>query len=171
MLKNFWVLCIIENAVNSWEVTHMKRLLQTALICAIALLACATTAHAKLPKDVDCLAKNIYYEARGEPVSGQIAVALVTINRVESTRYADTICGVVYQKGQFSWTKSPTKRVSEESWREAVEIAKRALSGAYDNLMPNFEALYFHSARLRNMGCYHKKHRPQLVKIGNHVFC
>lgn len=147
----------------------MNRLLK--LILAIAMLAASTTTFAKLPQDVDCLAKNIYYEARGEPVRGQIAVALVTINRVESTKYADTICGVVYQKGQFSWTQNPTKRVSASAWRDAVEIAKQALSGAYDNLMPDFEALYFHSAKLRGIGCYHKKRRPQIVKIGNHVFC
>lgn len=147
----------------------MNRLLKLGL--AIITVAISTSAFAKLPQDVDCLAKNIYYEARGEPERGQIAVALVTINRVESTKYADTICGVVYQKGQFSWTASPTKRVSASAWRDAVEIAQRALSGAYDNLMPDFEALYFHSAKLRGIGCYHKKRRPQIVKIGNHVFC
>ena len=52
-----------------------------------------------------CLAKNIYYEARGEPMHGKIAVAQVTLNRVtHRTEFQSSICGVVYAKHQFSWT-------------------------------------------------------------------
>lgn len=149
----------------------MKRLKIVFVVLILALTAIAQPAHAKLPRDVECLAKNIYFEARGESLRGQIAVALVTINRVESTKYSDTICGVVYQKGQFSWTQGPTRLTSDKSWAQAVEIAQQSLMGTYDKLMPDFEALYFHSAKLQGIGCYHKKRRPQLVKIGNHVFC
>lgn len=52
-----------------------------------------------------CLAMNIYHEARGEPIEGQIAVAAVTMNRVEDKRWPDDVCSVVWQPGQFSWTK------------------------------------------------------------------
>lgn len=142
-----------------------------AILISLLVILFSSNVTAALPKDVECLAKNIYFESRGESQLGQIAVALVTINRVESTKYADTICGVVYQKGQFSWTQNPTRLTSASAWQDAVEIAKQALNGAYDNLMPDFEALYFHSAKLRGIGCYHKKRRPQIVKIGNHVFC
>ncbi len=55
-------------------------------------------------KDLECLATNVYREARGEPMEGQIAVAKVTLNRVYSGKYPSSICGVVYQKNQFSWT-------------------------------------------------------------------
>lgn len=51
-----------------------------------------------------CLALNIYFEARNQPLVGQILVAQVTMNRVESDSYPDTICKVVWQKRQFSWT-------------------------------------------------------------------
>mgnify|MGYP003340594729 CR=1 FL=1 len=58
-------------------------------------------------KQVECLAQNIYYEAGWEPEEGQVAVAMVTMNRVEDGRFANTICGVVKQKEgtvcQFSW--------------------------------------------------------------------
>jgi spore germination cell wall hydrolase CwlJ-like protein len=58
-------------------------------------------------KQIDCLAKNIYYEAAFEPKEGWMAVGLVTMNRVKSGNYADDVCGVVYQKTghthQFSW--------------------------------------------------------------------
>jgi len=53
--------------------------------------------------DVECLAKNIYFEARGENIKGQLAVGLVTINRMKDERWPDDVCGVVYQNKQFSW--------------------------------------------------------------------
>ena len=60
-----------------------------------------------------CLAMNIYHEARSEPIAGRVAVAEVTLNRVESKYYPNDICGVVYQKGKKSCTRpkhSQTKR-------------------------------------------------------------
>ena len=56
------------------------------------------------PKQHNCLALNIYHEARGERVEGQIAVAHVTMNRVNHEKWPSTICEVVYQPKQFSWT-------------------------------------------------------------------
>jgi spore germination cell wall hydrolase CwlJ-like protein len=54
--------------------------------------------------ELGCLVANIYHEARGEDALGQAAVAHVTLNRVRSPSYSDTVCGVVWQPGQFSWT-------------------------------------------------------------------
>ena len=82
-------------------------------------------------KEVHCLAQNVYHEARGESISGQIAVAHVTLNRVKDERWPDTICGVVkqgYEKApacQFSWWcdgKSDKVR-DRKSFEQAVEIA------------------------------------------------
>src|SRR5919106_4678476 len=56
-------------------------------------------------RHLDCLARNVYYEARGEPIAGQYAVAEVTMNRKASPRYPKTVCEVVYQKEAFSWTE------------------------------------------------------------------
>ncbi len=55
--------------------------------------------------DISCLIKNIYHEARGEPDRGQLAVALVTLARSQDSRFANSVCGVVYQKNQYSWTR------------------------------------------------------------------
>ena len=59
--------------------------------------------------EIDCLARNIYHEARGESLQGQIAVAAVTVNRVLTKGYPSSICQVVYQPYQFSWVKELLK--------------------------------------------------------------
>ena len=84
-----------------------------------------------------CLATAIYFEARGEPVEGQIAVAQVVMNRVRSSLYPDTICGVVYQGQhrrtgcQFSFTCDGKADVAKdkERWRQANEIAYEFTQG------------------------------------------
>lgn len=94
-----------------------------------------------IAKAVDCLARNIYFEAKSESVKGQIAVGLVTINRVHSPRFPNTICDVVWQKrrnpvtnkmvAQFSWTldgKSDNP-VNKRAWLRAQRIANAMLSG------------------------------------------
>jgi hypothetical protein len=55
--------------------------------------------------DLFCMVHNVYHESRGESVLGQAAVAYVTLNRVRSPAYPDSVCDVVWQKGQFSWTE------------------------------------------------------------------
>ena len=77
-------------------------------------------------KDLECLAKNIYFEARGESHKGKIAVAQVTLNRViHSSEFNKTICGVVYQKDQFSWTSNHKNLFIKDNyhWQEAKHIA------------------------------------------------
>lgn len=76
-------------------------------------------------KELRCLAQNIYFEARGEATEGQLAVAMVTMNRVNSRYFPNSICGVVWQKRQFSWTHDgksdrPTDR---RAWKLAKKIA------------------------------------------------
>src|SRR5882672_11161357 len=88
-------------------------------------------AHADDRRNLACLARNVYFEARGEPTAGQYAVAEVTMNRKASGRYPDTVCGVVYQKnwdplrkryvGAFSWTElgalpAPRGEEWERAW-------------------------------------------------------
>ena len=86
-------------------------------------------------RNLACLARNVYFEARGEPVAGQYAVAEVTMNRKASGRYAGTVCGVVYQKnwdplrkryvGAFSWTEFDTLPTpTGEDWLRAWEVAE-----------------------------------------------
>lgn len=92
----------------------------------LALMVAASPAVADInEEEAECLAKNIYFEARGEDVEGQIAVAWVTLNRVESDRFPDTVCDVVWQRSQFSWThdgKTDTPR-NVPAYDAAMEMA------------------------------------------------
>jgi spore germination cell wall hydrolase CwlJ-like protein len=79
-------------------------------------------------KETRCLALNVYFEARGEAAEGQLAVAMVTMNRVKSRHYPNSVCGVVWQRKQFSWTHDgksdrPTDR---HAWKLAKKIARFA---------------------------------------------
>lgn len=88
---------------------------------------------AEVKKQVTCLAENIYFEAAHEPLEGKKAVAFVTLNRIQTGNYADTICGVVQQKTgsvcQFSWYCEPhtlAKRLTVRDtplYNEILEIA------------------------------------------------
>lgn len=118
-------------------------------------------------KDKFCLAKNIYHETRGESEHGKRAVAQVTLNRVKSPKFKNTICGVVYERNQFSWTKNRTWRwsiPSGKAWAESQQLADEILSKgrALDNMDG---ALFFHSTRIHPRW---KKRR--LAIIGNHIF-
>lgn len=114
-------------------------------------------------KVVTCLAKNIYHEARGESAKGQLAVALVTLNRVNHTNFPDSVCDVVYAKHQFSWTKKRLKIVDSAAWIKAKEIAYKAIS-EYE-VLKQFKATHFHHVSI-NPGWNLKR----VSKIGNHVF-
>jgi spore germination cell wall hydrolase CwlJ-like protein len=131
----------------------------------IGTLAPVTTVEARFT-DIDCLAKNIYHEARGEPLEGQLAVAQVTVNRVASGKFQNTVCGVVYAHHQFSWTNSGTKKVKNtKAWRAALDISRAVLTKSVH--LPHFPALYFHTRQTKP---YWAKTRTRVAVIGNHVF-
>lgn len=116
--------------------------------------------------DIDCLARNIYHEARGEPLEGQIAVAQVTLNRVQSPRYHNSVCGVVYAHRQFSWTLDKRKQVRDaKAWRAALDISRAVLTKAV--ALPEFAATHFHTRQVRP---YWAKTKTQVAVIGNHIF-
>lgn len=103
-------------------------------------------------------------EARGESYKGKVAVALVTLNRTKSERFPSTICGVVYQKGQFSWTRKYAKvKINVEQWQAAKDAAVSAYMGT--DIISNFKATHFHNTSV-NPGWKMKK----VAKIGNHTF-
>ena len=117
-------------------------------------------------EEINCLAKNIYMEARSESIKGQIAVALVTLNRVRSPRFHNTICEVVYAYKQFSWTLGKHKSVKEvEAWRTANIVAKGVLNKTLT--IPGFKALYYHTRQIRP---YWKHSKRVVTRIGNHIF-
>ena len=95
----------------------------------------------------DCLANAVYFEARGESLEGQLAVAEVVMNRARSGRYPATWCGVVVQRSQFSFVRGgiiPAANRSSEAWRRAVAIARIAQQGSTRMLAPN--VLWYHAS-------------------------
>jgi N-acetylmuramoyl-L-alanine amidase len=114
-----------------------------------------------------CMVQNVYHEARGEDVLGQAAVAHVTLNRVRSPAYPDTVCGVVWQKGQFSWTEDgrSDRMTNLDAIGKAVDISLAVSRGKIKD--PTGGALHFYA---------HDKVRPYWSKagyqliVGEHTF-
>jgi spore germination cell wall hydrolase CwlJ-like protein len=94
--------------------------------------------------EMHCLAKNIYYEARGEGYQGMLAVGQVTLNRAKNPQFPSTLCGVVYQKGQFSWTVKRMPKPKSDTFAIAQKAAMDVLNGTHN--LTNFNALYFHNS-------------------------
>jgi len=115
---------------------------------------------------LNCLAKNIYYETLGENLKGKIAVAQVTLNRViHQQEFNKTICGVVYQKNQFSWTSSKQTISDYKQWHEAKYIASDILQGKL--FLENFDALYFHANYVKPQW---RNSKQYITTIGKHLF-
>ncbi len=112
-----------------------------------------------------CLATGIYFEAKGESLDGQLAVAHVIINRANSGRFAATHCGVLTQRGQFSFVRGGVipRATHQGQWRTAVAIARIAMANQWVNPVPG--AMFFHAARV-SPGW----NRPRVARLGNHVF-
>ncbi len=119
-----------------------------------------------LDRETECLAASVYFESKGEPLEGQLAVAEVVINRAESGRFASSICKVVFQKGQFSFVRGggfPPIKKSGHFWREAVAIAQIAMNEAWESRASN--ALFFHARRVSP-----NWNRTRVAQLGNHIF-
>ena len=133
-----------------------------------ATLSAAVEAHQAQPEsdaELNCLAAGIYYEAKSEPLAGQLAVAEVILNRTKSGRFPKTVCSVLTQRGQFSFVrggKVPTPP-SGKQWRQALAIARVAQKDLWDSAAES--ALYFHARRAKPGWA-----RTQVASIGNHVF-
>lgn len=120
------------------------------------------------PRDaqMECLARAIYFEARGESLEGQLAVGEVIANRAESGRWPSSYCGVVKQRSQFSFVKGgriPEPNRSSSAWSRAVAIA-RIVDGEYHESRVA-DATSFH-ARSVNPGWRLRR----VATVGNHVF-
>jgi len=123
-------------------------------------------------KEVECLARNIYFEAGGEPRAGKIAVAEVTMNRVKSKQYPRTVCGVVNQKirgtCQFSWVCEGKKAIRRNSaaWHDSIKIAENILISKHHYGIIG-SAKYFHADYVDPSWAEKKR---LIRKIGNHIF-
>lgn len=131
-----------------------------------ALVDSLSTADAEADDELRCLATAVYYESKGEPLKGQLAVAQVILNRVNSNRFADSICGVVYQPRQFSFANGGhvPPRMSRD-WRTAVAIARIAMDNKWADV--SSDALFFHATYVApGWSGRHQK----VSQIGRHVF-
>lgn len=124
--------------------------------------------HVKYTKnDLDCLTKNIYYEARGEDYRGKYAVAHVTLNRVKTGYWGNTVCKVVYAKKQFSWTLAKKlPRPEGKVWAESEDIARKVLAG--HRVRGLTKSLYYHATYIKDPNWADSNH--EVGQIGNHVF-
>ena len=124
-----------------------------------------------MAKQMECMAKNIYYEAGKESFEGKLAVAQVTMNRANSPRYPKTICEVVYQKTgntyQFSWVgEKVNTNINKYTWEECMIVARKALTEhkLHDTIYKT-KAMYFHNTSVNP-----EWKLKYVAKIGNHLF-
>lgn len=125
----------------------------------------AQTVGGTLDAETNCLAIGVYYESKGEPLAGQLAVAEVILNRAASGRFASTVCGVLTQRGQFSFVRGGRLQQpgDNRAWRTAVAVAKVAKADLWDSGAER--AMFFH-ARYVSPGW----RRTRIASIGNHIF-
>lgn len=141
------------------------------------------------PKQLECLARNIFFESGNEPIEGKIAVGMVTINRTDNFKWPKTVCEVVQQRNlvtrrvsqneettevkvtvcQFSWTCGKQRYVNKEdpNWIESYQIALYLLKGGHHAFTEEYGKLYYFHAAYVNPGWGNLK---RVVRIGNHVF-
>jgi len=126
--------------------------------------------------DLECLAENIYFEARGEPLAGQYAVAEVTVNRTHARDFPHTVCQVVHEMrwdpsrrrfvADFSWTElGPLAPEEGPAWKQALAVASAVYDDLHAPLVPG--ALFYHATNVRPGW---SKSRRVIATIGNHIF-
>jgi spore germination cell wall hydrolase CwlJ-like protein len=126
--------------------------------------------------DLQCLAENIYFEARGEPLEGQYAVAEVTLNRRWAERFPHTICEVVHETrwdpsrrrfvADFSWTElGALSPPGGRAWTQAMAVASAAYDDLHTPVAPG--ALFYHATSVRPEWA---RNRKTVATIGNHIF-
>jgi spore germination cell wall hydrolase CwlJ-like protein len=172
----------------AWQTCLWCGLCALTLLLAVASAARAEPVHlaaltppggtprdsADSQREVDCLALNVYWEARSEPPAGQMAVAAVVLNRVANPAFPDTICDVVMQgaergrhRCQFSWHcdgRSDTPR-NAAAWEKALMVARLVLRGGQDD--PSEGALWYHADHVAPDW---SRKMAVIARIGHHLF-
>ncbi len=117
-------------------------------------------------REAECLAGAIYFEAKGEPLDGQLAVAQTILNRAKSGRFPGSVCGVVFQPGQFSFVRGggfPAMAKGGHQYRTAVAIGHIAANDLWSSSVDN--ALFFHARHVSP-----RWRMKRIASLGNHVF-
>lgn len=128
-----------------------------------------------MQKQIQCMSKNIYWEAANEPFEGKVAVAQVTLNRVASGKFPESVCGVVYQKNvlyekvvcQFSWfceANNINKPIHPKLYQESEDVAKMVMLEGMR--LPSLkEAMYYHADYINP-----RWNKEKITQIGHHIF-
>ncbi|WP_374725420.1 spore cortex-lytic enzyme [Neobacillus drentensis] len=123
----------------------------------------ANTPNGFSQNDIQLMANAVYGESRGEPYTGQVAVAAVILNRVNSSTFPNTVSGVIFEPGAF------TAVADGQIWLTPNENAKKAVIDAINGWDPTGEALYYFNPDTATSGWIWG--RPQIKRIGKHIFC
>ena len=129
---------------------------------------------------ITCLALNIYFESRNQPIEGQIAVSQVVLERVKSEKYPNTVCEVVFQGPTYSWSVNypikdrcqfswycdglSDKPKDEIAWLNSLEVAEKVYYGLTDTVKG---ATHYHSAK---GDPWWAKYKVKVRQIGDHIF-
>ena len=120
----------------------------------------------EIPRELECMAGAIYFEAKSESLAGQLAVGRVIVNRARSGRFPASYCGVVFQRSQFSFVRGnamPAINKASRGWQTAAAIARIAHEGSWTS--PAEGALFFHAARVSP-----RWRLTRIARVDNHVF-
>ena len=132
-------------------------------LAAMGIYTSSSSSNSSNNSDLNLLARLVYGEARGEPYTGQVAVAAVVLNRVESSKFPNSIAGVIYQPGAFDVVADGQINMAPDS--TAIKAARDALNG-WD---PSYDSIYYFNPNTATSSWIWS--RPHVVTIGNHRFC
>lgn len=151
------LLLVVGISASKWQEVQAQERLQTVSV-----------------KERLCLQQNIYFEARNQSRLGQVAVAWVTLNRMTDTRYPNSICGVVWQPKQFSWThdgkpdRPSSNAVEQRAWEDAGLIAEVVLlDWARAKTSPVERATHYHADYVDP---YWRSSFERVTQVDNHIF-
>lgn len=131
-----------------------------------ALVDRYSASDAPVDAETRCLATAIFYEARGESLRGKLAVGDVIVSRAGSGRFPASLCGVVTQRGQFSFVRGgamPEVNEGHRMWRDSLAVARIAIDRAWES--PAQGALFFHASHVSPRWA-----KTQIAQVDNHVF-
>lgn len=174
-LQNAWIDLRLYCVTREWRWVFPPIPFLIVLVAMIFLVR-DTLSQQKISRDLKCLTQNIYHEARGEPEAGKVAVALVTMNRVRSQRYPNTICEVVFEQrwdairrryvGAFSWTELESKRpLQAKDWQKAWRVAETVYNGRQTLQLDG--VLFYHATHIKPSWA---RTMTPVKKIGHHIF-
>jgi spore germination cell wall hydrolase CwlJ-like protein len=133
---------------------------------AVATAAALPSAAPVDSHELECMAKVVHHESRGQPRRGQLAVAQALINRLKAGRFGDSICAVAAQRGQFFNVASYNPRRDTDDWNLAEDVSRDALAGEAEQVAPG--ALFFRASYAAPNSFF--RTRQRVTAVGGHIF-